>query len=91
MMKFVIVKHPGDSGKYLFRVPKKVFLSAGDRVVCNTVRGNDQLGICCCDSFLSDPEIICPLFGTTEKNLRYVTGKVEYDMFDPDEEDEKEG
>ena len=88
---YVIVKHVMDNGKYLFRVPKDVLLHAGDKVVCDTARGNDQLVICCCDSFMADPAVVNLLFGTCEKNNRFVTGKVEVAKFEgaEDEEDEQ--
>ena len=93
LKNFVIVKHIQDSGKYLFYAPKKYFLQAGDKIVCDTSRGNDQLGVCCCDSFLADPEVVCPLFGTQPKAMRRVTGKVTYDLFKEayaeDEEEEE--
>ena len=93
LKNFVIIKHVADCGnaKYLFRVPKAVSLEAGDKVVCDTSIGTDQLGICCCDSFLSKPEIVCPLFGTNESKMKFVTGKVEYEKFENlNEEDEEE-
>jgi hypothetical protein len=80
-----------DSGKYLFYVPKKISLEAGDKIVCETARGKDQLGVCCCDSFLADPAVVCPLFGTQESVMKYVTGKVEYERFEIEKnEDEYE-
>ena len=79
---FVIVKHVGgDSGKYLFRVPKGVYLSAGDQVICDTAKGKDQPGVCCCDNFNADPEVVCPLFGTQPEKLKFVTGRIEYTRF----------
>lgn len=82
MKNFVIVKHMSDSGKYLFYVPKKISLEAGDKIVCETARGKDQLGVCCCDSFMADPAVVCPLFGTQENVMKYVTGKVEFERFE---------
>ena len=90
LKKFVIVKHVMDSGKFLFYVPKDVVLEAGNKVVCDTSRGTDQLGVCCCDSFVADPEVVCPLFGTQPEKMRYVTGLVSYDKFDTTFEDEEE-
>ena len=81
LKNFVIVKHFEGNGKFLFYVPYEVSLLAGDRVVCDTSRGADQLGVCCCHSFLADPEVVMPLFGTCEKNMRSVTGKFEYISF----------
>jgi len=90
LKQFVIVKHLQDNGKFLFYVPKSVSLEAGDRVVCDTSRGGDQLGVCCCDSFLSKPEVMCPLFGTQESKMKYVKGRVFFMEFDEDEEDEND-
>lgn len=90
LKKFVIVKHIQDNGKYLFYVPKDVTLKAGNKVVCDTSRGTDQLGVCCCDSFVAEPEVVCPLFGTHPEKMRYVTGMVTYDKFDTTDEDEEE-
>ena len=69
---------------------KGVNLEAGDKIVCDTSRGTDQMGVCCCDSFMADPEIVCPLFGTQPKNLRYVTGIVDYRKFEYAMEEEEE-
>ena len=90
LKKHVIIKHIQDNGKYLFWVPKKVNLEAGDKIICNTARGGDQLGICCCDSFMADPEVVCPLFGTQPQKMKYVTGVVSYEKFDTTDEDEEE-
>lgn len=90
MKKFVIVKHIQGGGKYLFYVPKDVTLEAGDKVVCDTSRGADQLGVCCCDSFVAEPKDICPLFGTQPEKMRYVTGIVTYNKFDTTDEEEDE-
>lgn len=89
LKNFVIVKHLENSGKYLFFVPKKISLSAGDQIVCNTKYGEDQLGVCCCDSFLAKPEVVCPLFGVSENNMKYVTGRVEYERFEEALEEEE--
>ena len=88
LKNYVIIKHLTDSGKFLFRVPKKVALSAGDTVTCDTCRGGNQLGVCCCDSFLANPDVVEPLFGTQSSKMRYVTGRVEFDRFTEAKEDE---
>ena len=90
LKNFVIVKHLQDNGKFLFYVPKKISLEAGDNVVCDTSRGPDQLGVCCCDSFLANPEVVCPLFGTQQKVMKYVKGRVTYSQFDDEDEEEEE-
>lgn len=82
LKNFVIIRHMQDSGKYLFRVPNGISLSAGDKIVCDTARGTDQMGECCCDSFAAEPEMMCRIFGTQVKKLRFVTGKVEYERFE---------
>lgn len=88
LKNFVIVKHLQDNGKFLFYVPMTIELRAGDKVVCDTSRGNDQLGVCCCDSFTADPEVVCPLFGTQPRVMKYVTGTIEYLRFEIEEEKE---
>ena len=82
LKNMVIVKHLQDNGKFLFYVPKSISLTAGEKVVCDTSRGKDQLAACCCDSFLGDPDVVCPLFGTQPSIMKYVTGKVEYERFE---------
>ena len=47
----VLVKHPNDKEKYIFKVPDGKSLDAGDRVLCNTIRGHGQMGICITNSF----------------------------------------
>ena len=86
--KFVIIKHPENSGKYLFRVPETAILNAGDQVMCDTSHGKDQIGVCCCDSFFAEPEVVCKLFGTHPGNLRFVTGRVECTRFIMTEDEE---
>lgn len=81
LKNFVIVKHLVDSGKYLFQVPHGVNLSVGDQVVCETKRSKDEPGMCCCDSFLADPEVVCPLFGVQPDKMKYVTGRIVYERF----------
>ena len=92
LKNYVIIKHLTDSGKYLFRVPNRIDLECGDYVMCDTCRGENQLGVCCCDAFLADPEIVEPLFGTQSSKMKYVTGKVEVRRFAEaiEEEQEKE-
>ena len=89
LKNFVIVKHLADSGKFLFYVPKDISLTAGDKIVCDTNRGNDQLGVCACDSFLARPEVICPIWGTQPDRMKFVTGKVEYEKFTESREEEE--
>jgi len=90
LKNYVIVKHFENSGKFLFRVPKGIVLEVGDKIMCDTKRGNDQLGVCCCDSFMANPDVIMPLFGVTESSMKFVTGKVEYERFTIAKEDEEE-
>ena len=71
-MNFVAVKH-ANNNKYLFRVPEGVTLDAGTAVLCDTSRGTNQPGVCVTATFEADPAVICPLWGTEQKNLRRVT------------------
>lgn len=89
MKNFVIVKHLNDGGKFLFYVPKSITLSAGEHVICDTIMGKNQLGVCCCDSFLADPAVVCPLFGTQESKMQYVAGKVEYERFETERNEDE--
>lgn len=93
LKNYVIIQHICDNRKFLFRVPKGISLSVGDKVVCDTKLGPDQIGVCCCDSFLADPSVVMPLFCTNEKKMKFVTGKVEYETFAEawEEEDDKDG
>ena len=90
LKNFVIVKHWAGNGKFLFQVPKKINLEVGDNVICDTSHNPKEPGICCCDSFLAKPEIVCPLFGTTPEKMKYVVGKVDYETFDDARVDEEE-
>ena len=92
LKNYVIIKHITDNGKYLFRVPMGIDLECGDYVMCDTCRGGNQLGVCCCDAFIANPGIVEPLFGTQSSKMKYVTGKVEVRRFAEaiEEEQEKE-
>ena len=90
LKNYVIIKHISDNGKFLFQVPKSISLEAGEKVVCDTARGTDQIGVCCCDSFLANPEVVLPLFGVNGKKMKFVTGKIEYEKFAVAREDEEE-
>ena len=70
----IIVKHLENPGHYLFLVPKyeEWRLGACMLVKCQTRKG-EQLGITLCAPFDADPEVICPLFGTTPEKMKYVT------------------
>ena len=80
LKNYVIIKHPGDNGKYLFTLPKSICLETGDEVVCDTKYGR-QTGVCCCDAFMAKPEVVMPLFGTQENKMRSIVGRVVYDEF----------
>lgn len=72
-MNLVIVKHPNDSGKYLFKVPDGVTLDAGTMVACDTARGKDQPGFCATATFEGDPEVVAPMWGGNAKAIKPVT------------------
>lgn len=83
-MRFVIIKHPGNSGKYLFTVPsEEVTLAPGDYVFCTTSRGPNELGVCCTEAFRGDPETVTKFWGTTIANLKPVTAKLTALTFTP--------
>ena len=70
-MNMVVVRHPNDNGKYIFTVPENVELDAGTLVSCETRRG-EQPGVCMTSSFRADPSAICPLWNTSEKEMKRV-------------------
>ena len=72
-MNFVVIKHPNDNGKYLFKVPEGVALDAGTMVACDTSRGKNQPGFCATATFEGDPEVVAPMWGGDPKKIRKVT------------------
>lgn len=86
-MNFVVIKHV-DNGKYLFMVPDGVELDAGTAVLCDTSRGKNQHGVCATGTFMADPEVICPLWGTMPEKLRRVTSVLrEFQLQWPEEQE----
>ena len=89
-MNVVIVKHhTDDEREYLFKVPGRHYLKAGDLVLCDTQFGT-ALGFCMCDSFeLSDEEnrdTVCRMF-RIEEPTRYILGRYSYYKYDDPSED----
>ena len=81
MTNIVLANQGGKN--FLFAVPKNVTLKKGDRVLCNTMRG-EQDGICATDSFEVDERAlkqIADLVGAYFP-LKSVVGKVEVARFD---------
>ena len=70
-MNIVVCRHPGDSGKYIFKVPEDVSIDAGTLLKVETGRGV-QPAQAITSSFKADPEIICPLWGTQPKKMKKV-------------------
>ena len=70
-MNMIICRHPGDTGKYLFKVPESVTIDAGTLVKVETTRGV-QPAQCITSSFTADPEVICPLWNTTPVRMKRV-------------------
>jgi len=73
---FVIVKHLNENGPFLFLVPDgaSFYDDVGTIVEVDTKRG-PALGVTLCDTFVADPDVICPLFNTTMDKMRYITAK----------------
>lgn len=92
-MNLVIVKHENCSQKYLFKVPDKESVYAGDLVMVSNKRGK-VLATCLCDSFsmkeCSDRyKTILTAFGATEP-LAPVVGRYFYSQFKATEEVDNE-
>ncbi len=88
MTNIVLVNQGGKN--FLFAVPKNVTLKKGDRVLCNTMRG-EQDGICATDSFEVDERAlkqIADLVGAYFP-LKSVVGKVEVARFDKPKTEDK--
>ena len=71
-MRVVICKHPGCCTPYLFKVPEMTYLDAGEYVMVDTKYG-EQLAQTVSECFTADPEVICPLWNTSEKKMKRVT------------------
>lgn len=67
-MNMIVCRHPGDHGKYIFRLPDNCELDAGSLVKVKTKYGI-QPAVCVTGSFRADPEVVCPLWGTTPKRM----------------------
>ena len=81
MTNIVLANQGGKN--FLFAVPKNVTLKKGDRVLCNTMRG-EQEGICATDSFSVDEHAlkqIADLVGAYFP-LKEVVGKAGFVRFD---------
>lgn len=83
-MNLVIVKHENCGQKYLFSVPDKENVYAGDLVLVNNKRGK-TLATALCDSFSltegsDEYKSILSAFGATEP-LAPVVGKYFYSQF----------
>lgn len=70
-MNFIVCRHPGDNGRYLFRLPEDVTLDAGSLVNVDTARGI-QPAVCITSSFKADPEVICKMWGTEPPRMKRV-------------------
>lgn len=70
-MNIVVCMHPGDNGKYIFKVPPDVTIDAGTLVRVETSRGI-QPAQCLTASFYALAEDICPLWGTKPERMKRV-------------------
>jgi hypothetical protein len=81
----VFIKHENDIKKYLFEVPLDVELKVGNKVMCNTIRGN-SMGVCVTDSFIVDNVSARNIISAFEayEPLKYILGyareKTEYEV-----------
>lgn len=65
----VFVRHPHDSKHYLFSVPSRTYLNAGTLVMADTIKGQNEVGICVCDSFAVTAEQLAMI---TEVQPEYI-------------------
>lgn len=73
-VKIVLVKHPNDTVNYAFQVPDAEDLVVGQKILCSTNRGNDQIGVCITPSFTVSDNVLREYYGTTVSKLKPVTG-----------------
>lgn len=90
-MKIVIVKHENCATKYVFEVPEKEYVYAGDLVLVENKRGK-VLATCMCDGFNVKPDspefnAILEGFGATQP-LAKVIGKFYYSEFKTEKKEE---
>lgn len=84
-MNVVVCRHPNDNGRYIFKVPMDIELDAGTLVTVETSRGT-QPAQCITSTFRADPEIVCPLWGTTPGKIKRVLSfLIQNDLEWPDE------
>ena len=90
-MKIVIVKHENCVTKYVFEVPEKEYVYAGDLVLVENSRGK-VLATCMCDGFNVKPDspefnAILEGFGAKQP-LAKVIGKFYYSEFKTEKKEE---
>ena len=89
-MNMVVCRHPGDSGKYIFKVPDSVELDAGVLVKVETARG-EQPAQTLTGTFRADPKVICPMWGTQPSKMKRVISFLHESLLEwPDEPDIQE-
>lgn len=86
-MKIVIIRHPGDNGRYLFEVPSYGSLAKGDFVLVRNKNGL-TVGECMCNNFEVDETVFEELrlkFGAA-KELRRVVGIMARELWEVENE-----
>lgn len=74
MYRVVLVKHPNVEKQFMFKVPEKKFLDPGDRVLCNTSRGNCQMATCISPAFDILECQLKELWGVKPETLKPIVG-----------------
>ena len=72
LMNFVAVKHPGNGRFFIFELPANVTVLSGQWVIMDTKMKDNEIAVCVTPSFMGDPDVICPLWGTTKSQMKRV-------------------
>ena len=72
MMNFVAVRHPGDNRSFIFELPADVTVRPGQWVIVDTRMRDNEIAVCVTPSFMGDPDVICPLWGTSKSQMKRV-------------------
>lgn len=75
-IRVVLVKHPGCTKQFMFKVPEKEYLKPGDRVLCETVIGPCEMGTCTSASFDITESQLRDLWGRDIKKIKPIVGEL---------------
>ena len=90
LMNFVAVKHPKDNRSFIFELPMNTTVLAGQWVVVDTKMRDNEIAICVTPSFTGVPDVICPLWGTTKRQMKRVKKLLRESTLKYEDDEERE-